>query len=183
MKVRVKYSAPNSSGGFQYRGQIIEVEEYAHLSGFPPMWKIVGGIGLNLIFKEFCEPIEETMEFQPKSGMVFEHIDGTRGFFLAGFEGQLFMQYVDKKDTLDDWDRFEGLEHNKISKIWLVLKDRNPALSVNRLGISNKLLWSTNVVQLNDEYTATIEGDTVKVGCQTFPLEKVREIVRLADNK
>lgn len=48
---------------------------------------------------------------------------------------------------------------------------------------STKVLWEkkNSTVKLNDEYTATIEGDEVVVGCQRIPLDKVRELVKLAD--
>jgi len=36
----------------------------------------------------------------------------------------------------------------------------------------------SNTVVLNDEYTAVIDGETVKVGCQTIPIQKVEEILK-----
>lgn len=36
-------------------------------------------------------------------------------------------------------------------------------------------------VKLNNDYTAIIDGDDVTVGCQTFPLSKVREIISVAE--
>jgi hypothetical protein len=36
----------------------------------------------------------------------------------------------------------------------------------------------SNKVVLNDEYSAIIENDVVKVGCQTIPIDKVEEILK-----
>ena len=38
-----------------------------------------------------------------------------------------------------------------------------------------------NMVKLNDEYSAEIDGDKVKVGCQTFDIEKIREVLATYD--
>lgn len=42
---------------------------------------------------------------------------------------------------------------------------------------------SFKTLQLNSEYIAVIEGDLVKVGCQTFPTSKVLELAELIKNK
>ncbi len=39
-----------------------------------------------------------------------------------------------------------------------------------------------NSIQLNETYTAVVEGNVVKVGCQTFDIEQVREIIRIHDS-
>lgn len=36
-----------------------------------------------------------------------------------------------------------------------------------------------NLIKLTDDYNATIEGNVVKVGCQTIPIEKVEQILEL----
>jgi len=46
----------------------------------------------------------------------------------------------------------------------------------------NDLEEVTNVVELTDDYDAIIEGDTVKVGCQNIPIDKVKEILSLWEN-
>ncbi len=35
--------------------------------------------------------------------------------------------------------------------------------------------------QLNDEYKAEVIGDTIKVGCAEFPIEKIRELIEKID--
>jgi len=40
----------------------------------------------------------------------------------------------------------------------------------------------SNVVKLNDEYHATIEGNIVKVGCQSIPIDKVKQILSIWEN-
>jgi hypothetical protein len=36
-----------------------------------------------------------------------------------------------------------------------------------------------NVITLTDDYNATIEKDVVNVGCQSIPIEKVRELLKI----
>lgn len=40
---------------------------------------------------------------------------------------------------------------------------------------------STISVKLNDQYTATVTKDTVRVGCQTFSHEIIRKVVKAMD--
>lgn len=40
---------------------------------------------------------------------------------------------------------------------------------------------SSNFLQLNNQYEAEISKGQVKVGCQIFPIDKIREIVKLHD--
>jgi hypothetical protein len=35
----------------------------------------------------------------------------------------------------------------------------------------------TNVIKLTDDYNATINKDSIEVGCQTIPIEKVKELL------
>jgi hypothetical protein len=62
------------------------------------------------------------------------------------------------------------------------LKDNGWLVGV-KLGYSNypvqrvKEVPSKIDVKLNDSYTATVSKGNVKVGCQTFPIEKIQEII------
>lgn len=40
----------------------------------------------------------------------------------------------------------------------------------------------TKEVKLNNEYTAIVSKDDVKVGCQTFPYDVIKEIVKAHDS-
>jgi len=51
----------------------------------------------------------------------------------------------------------------------------------DEVGIShtlNNITVVSNRIKLNAEYTAVIKGDDVVVGCQTIPIEKVKEIIK-----
>ena len=45
-----------------------------------------------------------------------------------------------------------------------------------------RLPRSKKRLQLNDKYEAEIDGEIVRVGCQEFSVEKLRELLNLADN-
>jgi len=90
---------------------------------------------------------------------------------------------------LDDNDRADvesfGLDYfnyfNNIVRVYEGLAGRCDITGWSDYKHTTVLWKKSNSVRLNDEYTATIEGDVVVVGCQRIPLEKVRELVKLAD--
>lgn len=41
---------------------------------------------------------------------------------------------------------------------------------------------ANNTMKLTDDYNATLEGDIVKVGCQSIPIEKVKELLKLYED-
>jgi signal peptidase I len=77
------------------------------------------------------------------------------------------------------WNKFytKGLDKKMLD---LIKKDGYVVTVEGEDGTSyclDEISQLTNEVVLNDEYTAVIEGDIVKVGCQDIPIDKVKEIL------
>ena len=51
--------------------------------------------------------------------------------------------------------------------------------NANGLAPLSKLNIVDNMIEINDDFNATIEGDVVKVGHQIIPIEKVKQIIEL----
>jgi hypothetical protein len=74
----------------------------------------------------------------------------------------------------DDLMSFETLQHlNQHGWVVSVVFDGRRNLPVSMV----KEVPSDLSVELNGSYTAVISKDGVKVGCQTFPIEKIQEII------
>lgn len=128
--------------------------------------------------------------FKPKSGMTFECENGDGGIFIqVGSEVRVL--FFDKNGNGDYYGErtsdYYIQRESGYGNIIKVFEGMNYQVraglrhNVLRRYVQGKVLWDRNKkeVKLNSEYTATINGDTVTVGGQKFPIAKVREIVDL----
>jgi hypothetical protein len=66
-----------------------------------------------------------------------------------------------------------------VGAVWTDTEQRDIVLLETVFEVASK---KSVVITLNEDYSATISSDGVKVGCQTFSFEKVREIMAEIDN-
>jgi hypothetical protein len=74
--------------------------------------------------------------------------------------------------------------------IYVILVDEN--FTVSNKDVTSNLThlpfyeWAlqpvSNMVVLNDNYSAEVHKDKVVVGCQTFPIDKLKEIIKISEN-
>tara|TARA_R110002167_G_scaffold98020_1_gene258221 strand:- start:3896 stop:4438 length:543 start_codon:yes stop_codon:yes gene_type:complete len=80
------------------------------------------------------------------------------------------------------WNKFQVQEDNGHDEITRLIERDGYCVTVeDEDGYSHTLTnitVLTNRIKLNAEYTAVIKGNDVVVGCQTIPIEKVKEIIK-----
>ena len=75
-----------------------------------------------------------------------------------------------------------GFFSNGTSELWNSNREGEAIVSLSELVAHvEKELETTKTLKLNDEYSASITKDTVKVGCQTFPSDIVLEMARIVE--
>lgn len=75
-----------------------------------------------------------------------------------------------------------GLEYHNPGTVHLaclIRKHMGDTLSIREEEDLNRYLPGTKKLKLNETYEAEVCGDTIKVGCQTFPVSKLRELLEL----
>jgi hypothetical protein len=120
------------------------------------------------------------LDFKPESGMTFETEDGRYGVFIQA--GNRLAMLFKNKDGGDTYNSVPTL--NGIARVYKGAIEKTHILTCPDKAYETTLVWEKldNKVKLNSEYTAEIIGEEVKVGCQTFPLSRVKEIVRVAES-
>lgn len=192
-RVRVKENCSGWTAAYDFRGQEILVKDKGN-----EWWQIAGKKGHHLfnIAKKDTELIgEEKMQPELRSGMTFKTNDGRTGLLVGTDKGLVGLFHSYGKYTMYGYKVNEYLAPQEncydilFSEVYEGMNS-SPGAGLNcyisKLENSGQKVWSRETpisIQLNDDYTATLEGETITVGCQKIPLSAVRELVRKADER
>jgi hypothetical protein len=183
MKAKIVKYTPTSYGdggdNFWYKNKIGEIYEVDLYNSF--WYKCRDNNGpARFIRKEDTEIVKD---IKLESGMIVELEGGRSGVIL----NKSVFYFHPRTTTIDGgcWDYLNSdtltvgrYSNYKIKAVYLKDVDSTYPLSKGKCIYSSK-----KEVKLNSEYTAEIIGNKVKVGCREFELEKIKEIVRLAEDK
>jgi hypothetical protein len=189
VNIRINDNAPGGYAASEYRGVTMEAEVRGGGGNSLYYFPIQHGF---TVLRDHATVVENTDTFQPKSGMVFLSDSGQMGLFVGTDKG-LWMMFSNgsgyvthtqfRPKMLGESDGYG----TSIVRIWKGMNDYgNMALNSNlKAEQQGNVVWerqpTSGEVKLNGDYTAEVTKDKVVVGCQTIPMDKVREIVELAD--
>lgn len=120
---------------------------------------------------------------------------GDNASFIKSALITLYEHYVGKKvsgrDTVIYANHYDYLQFSFYKEGWDVthtigeFRDKSHPYETITIEEATKRLMGhekTHEIKLNDDYTATVSKNQVTVGCQTFDISLVRQILKAADS-
>lgn len=121
-------------------------------------------------YDSYIKVFEPTMSSSVAKGESFigKNVESDTGVFKVEF-----VNLYNRNSHIPEW--FPDWAQDIIDdRGWVVLVENNDEFSN-----ADKVVEITNSIILNEEYTAIVDGDVVKVGCQEIPTENVLKLAKL----
>lgn len=117
---------------------------------------------------KYDKPLTMIEQIEKAQGLIGKHMIGRK-------YGKVFtvdsIRLFNNKHGIPSWLVPADTEYLKKHGFLVIVENASDYANVDIQEVIN------NVVKLNDDYDAIIEGNIVKVGCQSIPIGKVREIL------